>query len=104
MILATHQLADGCSETPGDAGGAELLFRHIDRIAAVTGSHRHTAIGSDLGGFIEPLPELPSAAALGTLREALERRYGGEDADLISGDNVKRVLTTAWRRAMPVRG
>jgi microsomal dipeptidase-like Zn-dependent dipeptidase len=98
VILATHQLADGEPDAPGHRDGFELLFRHVDRIAAVTGSHRHTAIGSDLGGFIEPLPDLPSAASLGKLRDGLERRYGGEVADLISGANVKRVLMTAWRR------
>jgi microsomal dipeptidase-like Zn-dependent dipeptidase len=98
VILATHQLADGSSRAAGNAAGLELLFRHIDRIAAVAGSHRHTAIGSDLGGFIEPLSELPSAASLGTLRDALERRYGAEDAELISNENVRRLLSTAWGR------
>ena len=96
LILATHQLADG--STAADAAGLDLLFRHIDRIASVTGSHRHTAIGSDLGGFIEPLPELPSAASLSTLRDALVQRYGPADAGLISSSNVRRVLTAAWGR------
>jgi microsomal dipeptidase-like Zn-dependent dipeptidase len=77
--------------------GVELLLRHVDRIAAVTGSHRHTAIGSDLGGFIEPLPAFPSVASLGTLPDVLERRYGREDAELITGENVRRVLKSAWR-------
>jgi microsomal dipeptidase-like Zn-dependent dipeptidase len=103
LILATHQLADGRSETPVQ-DGFELLFAHADRIAAVAGSHRHTAIGSDLGGFIDPLPELPSVASLGTLRTALEHRYGPEDAELITGENVKRVLMTAWRQRGPGPG
>lgn len=104
VILATHQLADGWSEAAGDAGGFEFLFRHVDRIAAVTGSQRHAAIGSDLGGFIEPLPELPSVASLRTLWEALEHRYGEADARLITGENVKRVLMTAWRQRRPAGG
>ena len=37
----------------------EVLSRHIDCIRDATGSHRHTAIGSDLDGFIKPtLPGL----------------------------------------------
>jgi microsomal dipeptidase-like Zn-dependent dipeptidase len=103
LILATHQLADGCAE-PDDPDGLEVLVRHIDRIAAVTGSNRHTAIGSDLGGFIEPLPEFQSVASLGTLRDELENRYGREDAARIAGENVKRLLMTGWRhgaRAAP---
>lgn len=103
LILATHQLADGRSETPKQEG-LELLFLHADRIAAVAGGHRHTAIGSDLGGFIDPLPELPSVASLGTLRNALEHRYGREDAELITGENVKRVLMTAWRHGGRAHG
>ena len=31
-----------------------MLARHVDRIAELTGSHRHTAIGSDFDGFIKP--------------------------------------------------
>jgi membrane dipeptidase len=97
LILATHQLADGCSEISGDQVGLEALFHHVEQIAAVTGGHRYTAVGSDLGGFIEPLPGFPSVASLGTLRDELEHRYGREDARLIAGENVKRLLTTAWR-------
>lgn len=103
LILANHQLADGRSEA-ADQGGLELLFKHAERIAAVAGSHRHTAIGSDLGGFIEPLSELPSVASLPTLRDALERRFGPEDAELIAGENVRRVLMAGWRKPGPSLG
>ena len=94
LILAQHQLADGTS----GLSGLELLFRHVDRIAAVTGGHAHTAIGSDLGGFIKPIDGVSSAASLLEVREALEGRYGADDADSISGGNARRLLTSAWRR------
>ena len=94
LILADHQLADGTS----GLSGHELLFRHVDRIASMTGGHAHTAIGSDLGGFIKPIDGVSSAASLLEVRQALEDRYGADDADSISGGNARRLLTSAWRR------
>ena len=44
----------------------ELVYAHIDRIAQVTGSHDHAAIGSDLDGWIKPA--LPGLEHLGRMR------------------------------------
>lgn len=93
VILAGHLLADGSPES-----GMELFMRHVDRIADVIGNHRHTAIGSDLGGFIDPISGVPSASALETVRNALEHRYGADDAEAISSKNVLRLLNDTWRR------
>lgn len=83
--------------------GFALLCRHVDRIAAVTGSHRHAAIGSDMDGFPRGLPGLRSMADFARLEAALVDRYGPEDAERIASGNVLRVLRAGWRRGQPRR-
>lgn len=85
-----HGLAD--RKADGFAEGAELFLRHVDAIAAVTGSHRHLAIGSDLGGFIDPLPGVDNVRELPRLLGAVERRLGPRAAEAIGAGNVERVL------------
>ena len=98
LIVATHQLADGLPAPVSFDDSMELLFRHVDEIAEIAGSHEHTAIGTDLGGFIEPLPGLADARAFPAVRGALERRYGARVAELIAAGNAERVLRAHWRR------
>ena len=62
----------------------ELVYAHIDRIAQVTGSHDHAAIGSDLDGWIKPaLPGLEHLGRMRYVQDALvvqvRRRGGRED-------------------------
>ena len=62
----------------------ELVYAHIDRIAQVTGSHDHAAIGSDLDGWIKPAlpgPRAPGSHAPrpGRARGQVRRRGGRED-------------------------
>ena len=79
LILAQHQLNDGVrdkrTETLDDS--LEVLFGHLDKIAAITGGYRHVAIGTDFDGFIKPtLTGLDGMADLTKLEQALEARYG----------------------------
>ena len=102
LILAEHQTADGLrrsrTETLDDSLG--VLFAHVDRIAEITGSHRHTAIGTDLDGFIKPtLAGLGDASRLAALERALVERYGPGDGELIASGNALRVLRSYWRGA-----
>jgi membrane dipeptidase len=98
LILATHQAADGLGH-PRDLGDSlAVLYRHIDRIREITGSHRHAAIGTDFDGFIKPtLPRLEGAAQLHRLEDALADRYGDDDAELICSANVLRLARSYWR-------
>ena len=99
LIFAQHQLKDGLR------GGAksfdesfDVLASHLDRIAELTGSHRHSAIGSDLDGFIKPtLGGIESMADMSRLEPALQARYGAADAELIASGNAVRVLRESWR-------
>jgi microsomal dipeptidase-like Zn-dependent dipeptidase len=101
LILAQHQLLHGDrrGKTKTFEDSKEVLFRHIDSIREVTGSHRHTAIGSDLDGFIKPtLTGIESMSDMPKLEQALRDKYKG-DADLICSENALRPLRTWWRGA-----
>jgi microsomal dipeptidase-like Zn-dependent dipeptidase len=101
LIFAQHQLNDGVrrGRTATLDESFEVIRRHVDRIAEVTGSHRHTGIGSDLDGFIKPtLGGLESMRDLRALEERLATHYGAADAEAICSGNVVRVLRAGWRR------
>lgn len=98
LIAARHQLADGAPAPASFDEGLELLFRHVDAIADVTGGHEHTAIGTDLGGFIEPLPGVDDVGCLAAVAGALERRYGSDDGVRIASGNARRLLAEHWGR------
>jgi membrane dipeptidase len=103
LLLAEHQLTDGVRlrRTSGLADSLEVVFRHLDRIREITGSHRHSAVGSDLDGFIKPtLAGLEDAGALGALEPALAERYGDTDAELIASENALRLLRSHWRSSL----
>jgi len=97
VILSSHHLADGLrAGAPRTLEeSVDLLCRHIDRIGEIAGSHRHVAIGTDLGGFIEPVSGIETSARLGALERELDRRYGEEDGQLISSGNGFRLLRSA---------
>jgi microsomal dipeptidase-like Zn-dependent dipeptidase len=98
LILAEHQAADAFPRTKTVDDSIALLCRHADRIAEIAGSHRHTAIGTDLDGFIKPtLAGLDDAGRLPLLEQGLVDRYGPEDAELIASGNVLRLLRRYWR-------
>jgi microsomal dipeptidase-like Zn-dependent dipeptidase len=110
LIFAQHQLGDGLDigarrplglpipRPPRFGDSFAILCRHIDRIHEVTGSHRHTAIGSDLDGFIKPtLAGLEDMRDMTGLERALREHYGEADGDLICSGNGLRLLTSYWR-------
>ena len=101
LILAQHQLNDGVRRSPtaSFADSFEVICRHLDRIAEITGSHEHAAIGSDFDGFIKPtMGRLESAADLAALEPALRERHGATDAERICSGNALRVLRAGWGR------
>ena len=109
LIFARHQIEDGLSPEAVRSGvqlskkrrfaaSFEILCRHVDEIHRIVGSHRHTAIGSDLDGFIKPtLPGLEDMRDMRRLEHSFRRRYGDQDAELICSGNALRLLTTYWR-------
>jgi membrane dipeptidase len=100
LIFAQHQLNDGVrrSRTKTFEESFEVIRRHLDRIAEITGSHAHAAIGSDFDGFIKPtMGGLESMTDMARLEQALRDRYGAEDAERICSGNALRVLRAGWR-------
>lgn len=98
ILLAIHQAADGLGYPRNLDDSLAVVYRHVDRIRDIAGSHRHTAIGTDFDGFIKPtLPGLEHAGDLARLETALVQRYGPDDADLITSANVVRLAHTYWR-------
>jgi microsomal dipeptidase-like Zn-dependent dipeptidase len=103
LILAQYQLNDGLIDghTSTFAQTKNIIFRHIDKIASITGGYDHLAIGSDLDGFIRPTATgIESAGDLGRLEDAIRERYAADDADKLLYDNVVRVLHEGWGRGV----
>lgn len=99
LIMAQHQLNDGIRrrETETLEESLEVIFKHIDKIAEVTGGYEHIGLGTDFDGFIKPtMGGLETMADLKTLEEALEERYGPEATELMTSGNSLRVLRTLW--------
>jgi membrane dipeptidase len=99
LIMAQHQLNDGVRKdyTTTFEQSFEVIRRHVDRLAEITGSHRYTGIGSDFDGFIKPtMGGLESMADMRTLETALRDRYGPADAEAICSGNALRVLRAGW--------
>jgi microsomal dipeptidase-like Zn-dependent dipeptidase len=99
LIMAQHQLNDGIRrrETTTLEESLEVICKHIDKIAEVTGGYEQIALGSDFDGFIKPsMGGLETAADLKLLEGALRKRYGDESADLMASGNALRVLRTLW--------
>ncbi|MEO8689542.1 MAG: membrane dipeptidase, partial [Solirubrobacteraceae bacterium] len=94
LILAQHQLNDGIvKESKTFAESFGVIARHADRLRELTGSHDHTAIGSDFDGFIKPtMGGLERSSDLARLPAALSARYGPADAERILSGNVLRLL------------
>jgi microsomal dipeptidase-like Zn-dependent dipeptidase len=97
LILAQHQLNDGIrKKTKTFEESFDVIARHADRLREITGSHEHTAIGSDFDGFIKPtMGGLERSSDLARLPAALSDRYGPEDAERILSGNVLRMLRAA---------
>ena len=99
LIMAQHQLRSGVRLLPTWTfeQSFKVIKRHIDKIAEITGSHEHVALGTDFDGFIKPtMSGLENMADLKRLEEALVDEYGAADAELIASGNAIRVLKTLW--------
>jgi microsomal dipeptidase-like Zn-dependent dipeptidase len=98
VILCDHFANEGHTQTETFEQSMEAIFRQIDRIFRLVGSHDHTAIGTDLDGFIKPtLAGLSDASDLGKLEQALADHYGPAIAEKICSGNALNVLRTYWR-------
>jgi len=101
VIACTHYTHDGLrptSKVKTFEDSMELVYAHVDRIAQVTGSHDHAAIGTDLDGWIKPaLPGLEHLGRMRYVQDALAAKYGSEVAEKISSGNVLALLRRAWR-------
>jgi microsomal dipeptidase-like Zn-dependent dipeptidase len=98
LIMAQYQLIDGvrCFHTRSFKSSYKVIRRHIDKIAAVTGSRKHIALGTDFDGFIKPtMGGLEDMGDLAELEQALIGDYG-EDAAGIASQNAIDVLRRLW--------
>src|SRR5262249_47892800 len=97
-VLANQFLVSGWTPAAGPVT-LEAVVRHIDRICQLTGSARHSALGSDFdGGFgVESTPDaFDSIADLSKLAGALAQRdYSPADIEGILGGNWLRFLSHA---------
>lgn len=93
VIACRHYMADGLQRAETWEDTVDITCAHAERIAAVTGSWDHAAIGSDLDGYIKPaLPGLEHEGRMRELQVALRARFGPERAEKITSTNALRVL------------
>ena len=101
LIMAQYQLNDGLrdDETRTFEDALEVICRHVDCIAQLTGGYEHLAIGTDFDGFVKPtMSGLERSADLARLEEALRARYPAAAVDAMASGNVLRVLRAGWGR------
>ncbi|HEX3174464.1 MAG TPA: membrane dipeptidase [Solirubrobacterales bacterium] len=99
LIMAQHQLNDGIrrKETTTLEEAMEVICKHVDKIAEVTGGYEQIALGSDFDGFVKPTPGgLETMADLKLLEAALRERYGDENAERMVWKNALGVLQRLW--------
>lgn len=104
LIMAQHQLNDGIrrKETETLEESMEVICKHIDKIAEITGGHEQIALGTDFDGFIKPsMSGLQTSADLRLLEAGLRERYGDEDAERMMWKNALGVLHTLWPQSSP---
>jgi microsomal dipeptidase-like Zn-dependent dipeptidase len=99
LIMAQYQLINGIRpfHTRKLDQSLEVICKHIDKIAEITGSYRHIALGTDFDGFIKPtMAGLEDMRDLKELERALRERYRPEDVELMTSGNALRVLRSVW--------
>lgn len=94
LIDCGHYLGQGRRGRPTTLGASlDLLCRHVDHIAELTGGFDHVAFGSDLDGYIKPaLPGLTHLGAMRELQRHLLARYGPAAAEKVCHGNALRML------------
>ena len=99
LIMAQYQMNDGLPRrrTKTFDQSLEVICRHIDKIARVTGgSYRNIALGTDFDGFIKPtMAGLENMSDLRRLERALAANYG-RAAKAMCSQNVMRMLYRRW--------
>lgn len=84
---------------PDNQSTIDTVVDHIDHVVRTVGID-HVSIGSDFDGFVKLPDDLPSAAALPSLTEALVARgYGRHDLAKLYGENFMRVFRETERVA-----
>jgi microsomal dipeptidase-like Zn-dependent dipeptidase len=99
LIMAQYQLTDGIRDSHTETldESLEVIFKHVDKIAEITGGHEQIALGTDFDGFVKPtMGGLETMADLAALDRALRGRYGDGATDLMTSGNALRVLRTLW--------
>lgn len=97
LIACEHWMSLGRNKPKNFEETMALLFEHIDRIHAVTGSYDNIGIGSDMDGFIRPsLKGLDTPEDYNSVKYRLIDKYGSAAADKICWQNALRVLRW-WR-------
>ena len=100
VIDCRHYVSDGVRRRRGGRSfeqSVDLICRHVDHIAEVTGSFDHAAIGSDLDGYIKPaLSGIEHLGRMRDLQAALAERYGAQRAGKVCSGNALRVLRARW--------
>ena len=94
LISSDHQLQAGWPPR-NLAETAELLANHVRAIEHITGTTRHAALGTDLGGFVTPAAGLENASQLGALRQALGAELDDEALAATVEGNAMRFLRRA---------
>ena len=96
IIGAQHLL--GKTKRPDDSRA--ILRRHMDAVHDALGTHAHTALGTDLDGFIKPtLSGIERAEDFAVLEGWIRELYP-DDAEAILHGNAERVL----RKTFALRG
>lgn len=88
LILAEHQIGKSSSEVQSRA----IVGRHVQAIFDALGTHEHTAIGTDLDGFIKPTLEgLQRASDMAKLETWIREDFP-DAAEAILHANADRVI------------
>ena len=104
LIMGDHLATDGLRKprrrqraTKDRSDSIDVLLAHVEHMHAVTGSHDHTGIGTDLDGFIKPtLAGIEQIEDVAHFVAAIRDRHGAETADAIASGNALRVLRAYW--------
>ena len=98
LIACDHYMTSGIrGRTTSLEESVEVLRRHIDKIAELTGSYENIAIGTDLDGFIKPtLKGLEFPKGFSDVRSCLANHYSEPIVEQIFSSNALRLLSY-WR-------
>lgn len=93
VIFYTQWLGGGVE---GDSDGISRVIEVLQSVIDYLKSDEHVAIGSDLDGFIEPIPGCQTYASMSRIADAVEHAFPGATAEKILHQNARRVLHAGW--------